>query len=113
MKLRNVNFFVNNLNLAADFYQKLGFKIVATLDKTINLETEEENVFLSLREVSNEREIPGKQSCSFYVNNVDGTYERFKLLGAPLEKDLKDTEIGRMFAIRDKDGNSIEFIQGH
>ncbi len=111
MKLGNVIFYVKNLNASLEFYQKLGFKVSENIGKQARIKTIEDGVFITVAESDNGRCIPGKQACSFYVDNVGGLFEKYKLLGAPLLSSLSQTENGSCFAISDLDGSRLEFIQ--
>ena len=113
MKLTNVIFYVTDTNRSTEFYQKLGFNIAQNHDKYIDFETEDSDVHLSIRQSNGDRQVPGKQSCIFVVDNASGKYEKCKLLGIPLQNDLKNTAYGKAFAISDPDGNKIEFVQRH
>lgn len=111
MKLTNTIFFVQDINKSLDFYQKIGFKVAEHVEKSANLKTGEEEIFLTITEPKNGRELPGKQACTFANKNVEGLYEKLKMLSTPLAEELRDLPDGKTFAISDPDGNKINFTQ--
>ena len=109
MKIGHIIFYVNNLRQSTQFYEKLGFTIAQNHGKFISYNTDDNNQFFSIMEFPNSKRKPGMQVCLIYKKNLNGFFEKCKLLGIPIEQELKDLGFGETFAVVDPDGNKIEF----
>jgi catechol 2,3-dioxygenase-like lactoylglutathione lyase family enzyme len=113
MKIRNVIFYVKDIDLSKKFYEKLGFKLVEDFGKFISFETSDNQTFFSLMQpdVDDSIKVPGKQVCAISVVDIDEEWKKVKKLGLVIAKELIEESFGRTFAIRDLDGNKIEYIE--
>jgi len=111
MKLRNVIFYVKNLKKSHKFYENLGFQLSKNYGKFISYKTDTDNTFFSIMETDDIKKEPGKQVCTFWTSNIGGLFQKCKLLGIAIDTDLTKTDFGLMFAIKDIDGNKIEFVE--
>ena len=111
MRVINAIFYVSDIFKSIEFYEKLGFKISKNMDKQIDFKMDEQSAVFSIIDGDSARKEPGKQVCRLGVPNIGGLYEKYKLLGIPLVMDLTDKPYGRTFAIKDIDGNRLEFVQ--
>ena len=111
MRIRSVTFIVKDIEAAKQFYEKLGFKAVSGDFEKVVLQTDEDNQNLVLLKESKSRKLAGNSICSLYKENVPGFFQKCKIIGVPFEKDLRDTDEGKVFAFRDPDGNGIEIIE--
>ncbi len=111
MKLRNAIFYVKDINQAKAFYEKLGFKVSDDFGKFVSYETEQNDPRFSIMESDSPDKVPGKQVCVFWADDIETFCEKMKSLGVAVATELYDSPFGKSFAIRDIDGNKIEFVQ--
>ena len=111
MKLRNVIFYVQDINKSKDFYKKLDFQIAQDFGKFVSYETKAGGLYFSIMESDNPKKVPGKQVCTFWTNDTKALYEKLKGLEIEIDTKLYKAPFGETFAIRDIDGSKIEFVQ--
>ena len=111
MKLRNIIFYVKDINSSVEFYKQLGFRIAQDFGKFVSFSTENERIFFSIMESDDSEKVPGKQVCAFWCKNINNLYDKFKKLNLKIATELYKTSFGETFAIRDLDGNKIEFVE--
>lgn len=111
MKLRNVIFYVKDIEKAKAFYKKIGFEIDQGSDSFVSYKTDTENIWFSINSRLSPSRVPGRQTCCFWVNNVDEHYKKMKTLKVKIHTEPFDAPFGRVFIINDIDGNKIEFIE--
>lgn len=101
MKLRNVIFYVKDINKSKDFYKSLSFKISQDFGKFVSFATEIENLYFSIMEVDSPDKIPGNQVCVFWAEDIKVLCQKLRDLGVFIETELYEAPFGLMFAIRD------------
>ena len=111
MKLRNVIFYVSDIDRAKQFYEKLGFNIADDQHTFVSLKTDDENIFLSLNSNITEFNVPGKQVCAFYASDIEHLYAEMQKVAIPMFTSLQTFEWGRCFIVQDPDGNKLEFVE--
>ncbi|MBU1110740.1 VOC family protein [Patescibacteria group bacterium] len=111
MKLRNVIFYVRDIEAARDFYRQLGFKEVQNFGKFISYDVGREDMWFSIMESDDPCMVPGKQVCVFWAKNIQYLYKKVLELDIAVDTKLYKADFGETFAIRDPDGNKIEFVQ--
>ena len=112
MRLRNVIFYVSNISASVEFYHKLGFELAEDFGNFVSFATDDKHIHFSLMEDKKDpTKVPGKQVCVFYSDDVENLYEKAKELGINMATELYKAPFGKTFAIRDIDGNKIEFVQ--
>jgi catechol 2,3-dioxygenase-like lactoylglutathione lyase family enzyme len=111
MKLRDVVFYVGNIEKAKDFYQKLGFEVERDFGKFVSFKTEDANTWFSINLADESTKVPGKQTCIFWSENIEEDYKRLKVLGMNIAKELYEAPFGKTFSFRDIDGNKIEIVE--
>jgi catechol 2,3-dioxygenase-like lactoylglutathione lyase family enzyme len=112
MNLDSAVFYSNDLKAITQFYRdSLGFKI----------EYEQAGKFVSfifpngarlgIKQKSEEREIPGAQTCFVSLEEgIETLYHRLQSLNLVFYRELTVADWATYFAILDLDGNKIEFI---
>lgn len=111
MRLRNVIFYVKDIKKSKDFYKKLGFKIVRDFGKFISYDTGVEDLYFSIMESDSQEKSPGKQVCAFWADDIEAFYQKIDDLKIKIATELHEATFGKTFAIRDPDGNKIEFVE--
>lgn len=111
MKLRNVIFYVQDIEKSKEFYQKIGFKLNQDFGKFVSFETGVNNLYFSLNSSLGKDRIPGKQVCAFWVDDIDVFYKKMKKLRVTINEEVYEASFGRTFSIQDIDGNKIEFVE--
>lgn len=111
MRIRDVILIVSDISVSQKFYERLGFKLESGEPGVAVFKTDHPNQRLVLRQSSSHREEPGKQIASFTRENVQGYFQKCKIMGVAFEKDLRDGKDGQEFAFRDPDGNKLEIYQ--
>ncbi len=111
MIIRSVTFIVNDIQKSVSFYEKIGFKVLENSDDRICFQLDNKDQQFCILQKNDDNYQAGQQICSFFKSNVDGFFEKCRLMGAPLEKVLDDSPDGRTFAFRDIDGNKIEIME--
>lgn len=111
MKIRDVVFYVNDINQSKDFYIRLGFEIEKEFGKFVSFKTADENIWFSINLADDPSKYPGKQTCVFWSEDIKNDFERIKKFGAKFVKELYQTPYGFTFSFRDIDGNKIEFVE--
>ena len=112
MKLRNIIFYVSNIATVVEFYKKLGFDIAEDFGNFVSFATDDKHINFSLMEDKTDpTKVPGKQVCVFYSEDIETLYEKVKELNIAIATELYKAPFGKTFAIRDPDGNKIEFVQ--
>ncbi len=110
MKLRNVIFYVQDINKSKDFYKGLDFQIAQDFGKFVSYETETEGLYFSIMESDDPKKVPGKQVCTFWADDTKALYKRLGGLEVEIDTKLYKAPFGETFSIRDVDGNKIEFV---
>lgn len=111
MKLRNVIFYVKGIEAAKDFYKSLGFEIKQDFGKFVSYDVEIEKQYFSIMESDDVKKVPGKQVCTFWADDIDRLYKSIRNSTIKVDTELYEAPFGKTFAIRDIDGNKIEFVQ--
>lgn len=111
MKLRNVIFYVRDIDKSKDFYKRLGFEITQDFGKFVSYNTGVENLYFSIMEPDGPKKVPGNQVCTFWIEDIKDFYKKIKKVSVEIDTKLYEAPFGETFAIRDIDGNKIEFVQ--
>lgn len=111
MRLRNVIFYVKDINKSKRYYSKLGFKISQAFGNFISYDAGIEGLYFSLMESNVVKNEPGKQVCVFWINDIEEFYKKVNKLSLFIDTKLYKATFGQTFAIRDLDGNKIEFVE--
>ncbi len=111
MKLRNVIFYVKDLEKSKDFYHKLGFEMTQDFGSFISYKTDDDEIYFSLNSTLTEDRVPGRQVCVFWTEDIEAGFEKMKELGVEFVEELYEAPFGRTFSIRDIDGNKIEYVE--
>ena len=111
MKLRNVIFYVKDIEKAKAFYKKIGFKLNQDFGKFVSFETGVNNLYFSLNSSLDKERIPGKQVCVFWIEDINEFYKKMKRLKVAIHEKLCEASFGKTFSIQDVDGNKVEFVE--
>lgn len=97
---------------AADYYvNKIGLKLEYRQGNEYASFMFDNGVRLSIKKANEEREIPGSQTFFLVVGDAIDEYEKAKLDGLTIFKELTEESWGKEFSVLDPDGNKIEFLQ--
>jgi predicted enzyme related to lactoylglutathione lyase len=111
MKLRNVIFYVRDIEIAKEFYQNLGMEIGQDFGDFVSFSLDQGDVWFSIMESDTEEKEPGKQICTLSVENIDEYYKKIVEQEIKVVTELFEAPYGKTFEIKDIDGNQIEFME--
>lgn len=109
MKLRSVIFYVSDIEISKQFYNKLGFEIVRDDGKFVAFKTDTQDTYLSINQSDDPNNHIGQQVCCLWTNNIEHYYQKVKTLGTKIVMELSEMHYGKVFIITDPDGNRIEY----
>jgi len=110
MKLDSAIFYTKNLDKIIPFYkEKVGLEVdYIQEDKFVSFKFK--NGKLGIKQAKEEREIPGHQTVFIEVENIEKTYNQFKVKGINFRKKLTKENWATNFSFLDPDGNKLQFI---
>ena len=111
MQLRNVIFYVNDIKSAKSFYENIGFEMLEDFGQFISYRTDAEGIYFSIMQPDDETKVPGKQVCTFWTDDIKILFQQMLESDVEIATELSEEPFGETFAIRDPDGNKIEFVE--
>jgi predicted enzyme related to lactoylglutathione lyase len=112
MKLDSAIFYTNNLSKAIDFYsQILKFKVDYIQDNRFASFIFNNDAKLGIKQVREDREIPGSQAVFIECENIQEVFDDLKSQGVNILKQLTNEDWATNFSILDPDKNKIQFVK--
>lgn len=112
MKLDSAVIYTNELTRAVTFYRDtLGLQLEFIQDGKFAAFRFENGAGLSIKQKSEEREIPGHQTVIITPNDIEEENKRLQGLEVPYYKELSDKTWGKEFSVQDPDGNKVVFVE--
>ena len=111
MNLDSAVFYTNDIDRIIDYYvSKLGLILEYTTPGRFVSFIFRNGARLSIKKVTEEREIPGAQSVFIAVTDIENLYNDIKSKGLEIRKELTYKDYGIEFDILDPDKNKVVFI---
>jgi len=112
MKLQNAIFYVKNIEKSKDFYQSIGFEVAKDFGKFVSFKDQGRQARLAINLADKPEKVPGNQAASFIVQDIEEHYSKInKIHSNKIIREIKVTDYGKVFFIKDVDGNKIEFVE--
>lgn len=112
MKLVELAYFTENVQLMADFYHHLmGTDPIAKSDDLVIFMSGETKLFIHRKYLAAEGELPPENHVAFAVADVDAACEALQEQGLTIEVPPQDYYWGRSAYLRNPDGHLIEVIK--
>lgn len=110
MRLHSAIFYTKYLNEIIKFYKNIIGLEVNYIQKGKFISFKLENGNLGIKQVQEEREVPGHQTVFIEVEDIEKTYDEFKKKGITFRKELTKEDWATNFSFLDPDNNKLQFI---
>lgn len=112
MDLDSAIFYSSNIETVIPLYRDIfGFKVdYQREDKFVSF-IFPNGARLGIKKSREDREMPGSQTVFVSVNNIEDWYEKVKIKGVNIAKELTSQPWGKEFSVLDADGNKTLFIE--
>jgi len=111
-KLDSAIFYSNDIPAIVTYYtQKIGLELEYQQGDKYASFLLADGIRLGIKKQSEEREIPGTQTIFLAVGDAKADFEKAKVAGLNIRKELTEAAWGLEFSVLDPDGNKVLFLQ--
>lgn len=111
MNLDSAVIYTNDVQISAEFYQKLGLKPVNLKGQDFATLAFGNDVRLSIKKSTEPRECPGCQTVFISADNIEEVFANVQKQKLDIRKPLEERPWGKEFSVWDPDMNKVTFIR--